>query len=241
MKGSIKLFLVIFVISLNLIPFGSAMATGNIIDNSRITSCSLENPRYIVTYANIDGDYSTGAWINGTWYPNEIQIALYPFNGTLSVNCAIDGGIFFDGPCDLAILFIDATAPGWVYNRPETWLPRRIKRAEIEMNRSPVSFDSIPCIKAVAYDNWKHPVSPPCYPIPGIPWLCSPFTVLPKIVAKAIMTNISPKDLDAHTYTLMNYQNFSYGLSEIHIHTDYLESSIMSLCLFDTIRIYFSL
>lgn len=254
MKGSIKLFSVIFVISLILIPFSSAMATGDIIDALGaygVGTCYLDSSegQYIITFADLDGDNNTGAWINGRWYPNELQIVLRPLNGAPSVNCNGDGQIkFINGSSDFAILFVNATAPGWVWNRPETWSPKRIRRAQLQMIRGTRTNDSIPCMKALAYDYWKHPITiptTPCIPIPEMPWLClplytpdlyTPSTPSPRIVAKVVLTDLSP-NTPMSVYTLQNYN----GFSEIYIHTDYSDSKISSLCLFDTYVFYFSL
>ena len=87
----------------------------------------LCNGNIAITYANADDDYSTGVWVGSTWYPNETQVALYHIQGDVQLtgdvffsfigtNCGETGGQTQKGK--FVIIFIDALAPGWVYDNP---------------------------------------------------------------------------------------------------------------------------
>jgi len=217
-----KLFILIgMIISLNFFLLQHAMATSNIIVNFPVDwSLTPEEGKVLITYADVDEDPTTGAYDGfGNWQPNETQIVLYPINGKITVNAGIDGGIFFDGPGDFALRFIDTTAPGWVWNNPDTWVPRKITRAQLEMSRDGHSWDPTPCIKAQAYEFWTANLK--SYP---------QFIISPHLVASAVMTNES-HGIGWHAFTLLSC--FS-GFSEIYVHSDYTESAIRNLCLFDS-------
>ena len=143
----------------------------------------LCNGNIAITYANADDDASTGVWVDGTWYPNETQIALYHIQGDIELSpYGYPGDVFFSfigTNCGetgwqtqrgrFVIRFIDALAPGWVWNNPSTWQEKRINRAEFRWSHDWCSnyavyygpsdprnvWNSMPYFKATAYEHWS--------------------------------------------------------------------------------------
>ena len=124
-----------------------------------------------ITYVDADGDYSTGAWVGGTWYPNETQVAVYYIQGDLSVGgdtinfgfCGTCNSIF--GICQdweqvegkFVIRFIDVLAPGWVWDSPSTWKEKKIKKISWRWWHSindPLHYNN-PYMQAKAYEHWS--------------------------------------------------------------------------------------
>jgi hypothetical protein len=134
-----------------------------------------------ITYVDADDDYSTGVWVGSTWYPNETQVALYPIQGDIDLSPSRDGIFFsFNGTncgetgwqtqkSKFVIRFIDALAPGWVWDNPSTWQEKRIARAKFRWSHDLCSNYSVyygpldprnvlnpsPYFEATAYEHWS--------------------------------------------------------------------------------------
>lgn len=230
-KKSFLLWCLMIVFSLQLAPY--AMATGNIIDEFTPTHwLCASSGEILITYADVDDDPSTGVWVGGTWYPNETQIALYPIQGDLSVNYApLHGEIFFSfigTNCgetgwqtekgQFVIRFIDATAPGWVWDDPSTWQEKRITEAQLAMSNDGIG-------------NWTTYFG---HLDPGN--VVNPF---PYQQAKAYEHWGGVNQLDEFSIFAWTYEAGTLasptGFSEILFTTDFAESSIHYLNLFGTI------
>jgi len=160
-KGRLVLFSIFWLFLLVLLCSTALAATHHITGFENENICDTKS--IALTYVDADGDYKTGLWWEGKWYPNETQVAVYYVQGDLSVGGeTIDFG--FAGHCGGAkvkgkfvIRFIDALATGWVWNNPNTWKEKKIKKIswkwwhayEIVINR-PNSY-----MQAKAYEHWN--------------------------------------------------------------------------------------
>lgn len=213
-----------------------AMATGNIIENfpAQDPVCAVSE-MILITYADADNDPNTGVSVNGTWYPNETQVVLYPIQGDLSVNSAGSSGqiqfSFVGSGCGetgwqtkkgkFVIRFVDATAPGWVWNIPDTWQEKPIAEARLKMSHDehgnyrtyvgPNDAANVPnpypYLQVKAYQHWGRN---------GVVSEFSQIGLSPCCV-------LEPGVLSGTT-----------GFSELYFSTDFAESTIDDLCLFDT-------
>ncbi len=139
----------------------------------------LCNGNIAITYVDADNDYSTGVQVGSTWYPNETQLALYHIKGDIDLG---GDGIFFSfigtncGETNwqtqrgkFVIRFIDALAPGWVWNNQSTWQEKKIQKADFRWSHDWCSnyneyygindprnvWNPIPYFKATAYEHWS--------------------------------------------------------------------------------------
>ena len=118
----------------------AALATDNIVDQLPSNPLCADSGAILITYADVDNDPSTGAWVSGIWYPNETQIIVYPVQGQVNrfispyltwshEGCSEPGEMTQKGI--MVMRFIDATAPGWIWNDENTWQERKITEADI--------------------------------------------------------------------------------------------------------------
>ena len=181
----------------------------------------LCNGNIAITYANADDDNSTGVWVGGTWYPNETQVALYHIQGDIELsgdvffsfigtNCGETGWQTQKGK--FVLRFIDALAPGWVWNNPSTWQEKKISRAEFRWSHDWCSnyavyygpydprnvWNQNPYFKATAYEHWR------------------------------AGGNIVDSTTTAGTQTLED----TTGFSEVYFATDFCENMVQDLAIF---------
>jgi hypothetical protein len=131
------------------------------------------------TYVNADDDDTTGVSVGGIWYPNETQVALYHIQGNIDLSgdeiyfshhgddCGETG--YWTQKGKFVIRFIDALAPGWVYDDPSTWQEKQIDRAEFILTHNvlynylvyaglyhPATIaNPSPYQQATAYEHWR--------------------------------------------------------------------------------------
>jgi hypothetical protein len=209
------------------------VGTDNIIVN--FPSRSLVCPGIqLITYADVDNDPSTGVWVGQIWYPNETQIVLEPLQGDMAVNSqGLDGQIFFSfigsncGQSDwqtqkgkFVIRFIDATAPGWVWNDPTTWQERPIDAVTLRMCHD----------EHCNYQTYYGPNDERNVPNPN-PYL--QIKAYRHWYQNGLVSEVSQVGVwPCCELTSVSLTGGSDDFSELYVSTDFAENTIDDLCLF---------
>jgi hypothetical protein len=149
----------LFIVCFLLLPYSMADAayvTG-------FTSANLCTNEINITYLDADNDNSTGVWVGSTWYPTETQVAVYHIQGDLAMTTDSMQSGYYGTPCGstaqqgkFVIRFVDATAPGWVWNNPSTWTEKKMKRIQWNWWNGECSLSvPSPYSQAKVYEHWN--------------------------------------------------------------------------------------
>ena len=168
--------------------------------------------------------------------PNETQISIFPIAGDLDPNALFNSthSIFFSfiqthGTCALdycewatqrgrfVIRFIDTNAPGWVWNDPNTWSPKYITEARLEMSHD-YCQNSASCSGPYPYDTTPNP--------------------MPYIQAIAYQdfgaSNLVGSSQATNSEIILQSPG---GFSELYFATDFCENNVEYLKIFDAIDV----
>ncbi len=126
------MMIVVVVMALLLLSASTVTATGNLILNFAPEDhiCGLEYDT-LVTFADVDENWLTGFWHDGTHYPDEVMVVIIPNSGYMEVtdyprelyyvNSGSQCGYMQQHYCRFNILFFDTQVSGFQPDNPATW------------------------------------------------------------------------------------------------------------------------